>query len=154
MENYGGSRGLQALNEGEFIAPLGSGLCFSLVFRANTTVVLKACLNYVLLILSQRKHIGAWVTPPGGTRHYVQDKTGLTGKYDFNLAFDQGGSDNITVGSGVLAEGGRPPEPEASGLPTFSRAIEKQLGLKLVKAPDIPMDTLVIDHAERIPLGN
>src|ERR1035438_4159320 len=54
MENYGGSRGLQALNEGEFIAPLGSGLCFSLVFRANTTVVLKACLNYVLLILSQR----------------------------------------------------------------------------------------------------
>ena len=100
------------------------------------------------------EHIGAWVTPPGGTRHYVQDKTGLTGKYDFNLAFDQGGSDNITVGSGVLAEGGRPPEPEASGLPTFSRAIEKQLGLKLVKAPDIPMDTLVIDHAERIPLGN
>jgi len=97
--------------------------------------------------------IVGFVTPPGGTRHYVRDKTGLTGKYDFTLAFDQGGSD-IQVGPGVLAEGGRPPEPESAGLPNFSRAIEKQLGLKLVKAPDIPMDTLVIDHAERTPLGN
>ena len=97
--------------------------------------------------------IGGFVTPQGGTRHYVRDKTGLTGKYDFTLAFDQGGSDT-SVGPGVLAEGGRPPEPEAAGLPNFSKAIEKQLGLKLVKAPDIPMDTLVIDHAERTPLGN
>jgi uncharacterized protein (TIGR03435 family) len=99
--------------------------------------------------------IGTWVTPPGGTRHYVRDKTGLTGKYDFTLAFDQAGAGgDVTVGPGVLAEGGRPPEPEVTGLPNFSRAIEKQLGLRLVKAPDIPMDTLVIDHAERIPLGN
>jgi len=96
-----------------------------------------------------------FVTPPGGTRHYVRDKTGLTGKYDFNLAFDPAGAGgDVTVGPGVLAEGGRPPEPEVAGLPNFSRAIEKQLGLRLVKGPDIPMDTLVIDHAERIPLGN
>jgi uncharacterized protein (TIGR03435 family) len=82
----------------------------------------------------------------------VRDKTGLTGKYDFTLAFDRAGSD-IMVGPGVLAEAG-PPESEAGGLPNISKAIEKQLGLKLVKAPDIPMDTLVIDHAERTPLGN
>jgi uncharacterized protein (TIGR03435 family) len=98
--------------------------------------------------------IVGFVTPPGGTRHYVRDKTGLTGKYDFNLAFDQAAGGGIQVGLGVLGEESPPPEPEAGGLPNISKAIEKQLGLKLVKAPDIPMDTLVIDHAERIPLGN
>ena len=98
--------------------------------------------------------IVGFVTPPGGTRHYVRDKTGLPGKYDFTLAFNQAAGGDVTVGPGVLAEGGRPPEPEVAGLPNFSRAIEKQLGLRLVKAPDIPMDTLVIDHAERIPMGN
>jgi uncharacterized protein (TIGR03435 family) len=98
------------------------------------------------------EHITGFVTPPGGTRHYVRDKTGLTGKYDFKLAFDQAAG-GMTVGAGVLAEGG-PSEPEFGGLPNISKAIEKRLGLKLVKAPDIPMDTLVIDHAERIPVGN
>ena len=96
--------------------------------------------------------VGGFVSQPGGTRHYVRDKTGLTGKYDFTLAFDGAGGD-IMVGPGVLAEAG-PLEPEAGGQPNISKAIEKQLGLKLVKAPDIPMDTLVIDHAERTPLGN
>ena len=98
------------------------------------------------------ENIGGFVTPPGGTRHYVRDKTGLTGKYDFKLAFAQTEGD-IQVGPGLLADAG-PSQSEAGGLPNIAKAIEKQLGLKLVKAPDIPMDTLVVDHAERIPLGN
>jgi uncharacterized protein (TIGR03435 family) len=34
------------------------------------------------------------------------------------------------------------------------RALEQQLGLNLVKAKDIPLDTIVIDRAERTPAGN
>jgi uncharacterized protein (TIGR03435 family) len=98
------------------------------------------------------EHLAGFVTPSGATRHYVRDKTGLTGKYDFKLAFDQARS-NMSVGPGVLTGAG-PAEPEFGGLPDISKAIEKQLGLRLVKGPDLPMDTLVIDHAERTPLGN
>jgi len=41
-----------------------------------------------------------------------------------------------------------------SGLPNIFKALEQQLGLKLVKAKDIPLDTIVVDQAERIPAGN
>jgi uncharacterized protein (TIGR03435 family) len=41
-----------------------------------------------------------------------------------------------------------------SGLPNIFNALEKQLGLKLVKVKDVPVDMLVIDHAEKVPLGD
>ncbi|MGB0083700.1 MAG: TIGR03435 family protein [Terracidiphilus sp.] len=61
----------------------------------------------------------------------VIDKTGLTGNYEIDLKWtpdDQQGT------------------PDAG--PTFFTALEEQLGLKLVPAK-VPVDVLVIDHAER-----
>jgi len=41
-----------------------------------------------------------------------------------------------------------------SGLPDIFTALEKQLGLKLVKVKAVPVDVLVIDHVEKAPTGN
>lgn len=78
--------------------------------------------------------------------HFVIDKTGLTGTYDISLHWNSAGAyyglDNPVAGPGL---DGAPPmagtgdaSPENSGA-LFS-AIEKQLGLKLVrtKLPSVP----------------
>jgi len=72
----------------------------------------------------------------------VTDKTGLTGKYSYTLEF--------------ACEGCRGPgaaEPPAD-LATIFVAIEKQLGLKLEKTKDIPLDVIVVDHVDKTPTGN
>ena len=94
------------------------------------------------------------VTPDGDRTHYVNDKTGLTARYDIKLKFEQS-SDAIKVGPNVQAAlRAQDALGPGSGLPNIFKALEPQLGLKLVKAKDIPMDTIVIDSAEMIPVGN
>jgi uncharacterized protein (TIGR03435 family) len=71
---------------------------------------------------------------PGLTQivgHTVQDKTGLTGKYDFVLSWDP---DDHSTGS----------PPQAS----IFKAVEDQLGLKLEPAKG-NVDCLVIDHVDK-----
>lgn len=68
----------------------------------------------------------------------VVDKTGLTGKYDFDLIFTREDSLNDT------------PHPDYGSIFV---AIEKQLGLRLIPQK-IPVDYLIIDHVERVPTGN
>lgn len=95
-----------------------------------------------------------FVTAPGDRRHYVVDKTGISGRYDIRLKFDNRDS-AFKAGPDVLAAlGAQDPLAPGSGLPSIFKALEQQLGLKLVKAKDIPVNALVIDHAEQLPVGN
>jgi uncharacterized protein (TIGR03435 family) len=95
-----------------------------------------------------------WVTPQADRTRYVLDKTGLAGVYDFTLKFDEGDR-AIVLGPAAQSAPGAPGETEpGSGLPNIFKALERQLGLNLVKVKDIPKDTIVIDQAERIPVGN
>ena len=66
------------------------------------------------------------------------------------LKFDDGGRE-VVVGPQVTAPAAG---SDPAGLPNIFKAVEQQLGLRLVKANDIPQDTAVIDQAERAPLGN
>jgi uncharacterized protein (TIGR03435 family) len=75
-----------------------------------------------------------------GTRPFVLDKTGLPGRYEFHLAW-------------ALPLSYLPPDATPGGDTLFA-ALEKRLGLKLVKAKDAPMDLLVIDQAEKVPTEN
>lgn len=68
---------------------------------------------------------------PGMTGHFVENKTGLTGVYDFTLHYSA--SD--------------PPPPDSTA-PSLYTALEEQLGLKLEPTKG-PMQVLVIDHVER-----
>jgi uncharacterized protein (TIGR03435 family) len=92
----------------------------------------------------------------------IVDKTGLTAKYDFALEFDcQSRAGIAAIFRNLPAFAGRggdtpaPQEPDpGSGLPNIFVAIEKQLGLKLVKVKDVPTDILVIDRADKTPEEN
>ena len=68
----------------------------------------------------------------------VVDRTGLSGRYDFDLEF----APDESLWGGML------PRPENSDKPEFFRAIEEQLGLQL-KATKGPVDALLIDRIER-----
>lgn len=71
----------------------------------------------------------------------VVDMTGLYGVYDFTLTWSPDG-----------AASARPSDsPEG---PSLFTAIQEQLGLKLEFRKSIPLDVLVIDHVERVPVAN
>jgi uncharacterized protein (TIGR03435 family) len=69
------------------------------------------------------------------TRLPVIDKTGLTGFYQFDLKFANEAA------------------AEPSEGPSIFRAVQEQLGLKL-ESKKGPVDVLVVDRAEKIPLEN
>jgi uncharacterized protein (TIGR03435 family) len=75
----------------------------------------------------------AWLleSPAGG---HVVDKTGITGDYDIKLSY-------ATT---------RSPD---SNLPDIFTALQEQLGLKLVPQK-VSVETLVIDHVDKIPTEN
>jgi hypothetical protein len=54
-----------------------------------------------------------------------------------------GGSD-IRFGNAAIAAGAKQ-STDPSGLPNIIKAIELELGLKMVKAPDISLDTIGYD---------
>jgi uncharacterized protein (TIGR03435 family) len=68
----------------------------------------------------------------------VVDKTGLTGKFDYDLKFTP---QDAPVDSPFAKYG------------SIFAAVEEQLGLKLVKQP-VPVDYLIIDHVDRVPIEN
>jgi uncharacterized protein (TIGR03435 family) len=72
--------------------------------------------------------------------HQVLDQTGLTGSYDFTLRWTPKPGETL---DDALMPG---PTPDPSG-PPLSRALENQLGLKLVPQ-DRPARVMVIDHVE------
>jgi uncharacterized protein (TIGR03435 family) len=80
----------------------------------------------------------------------VLDKTGLAGKYDFNLSFsrDERTSANFT---GNPTAG--PVDAVSDAPPDLFTAMQDQLGLKL-EQKKIPMDVVVVDRAERVPKEN
>ena len=89
-----------------------------------------------------------------GFRGSVVDKTGLTGRYDFALKF--GGRNAPGGGRSVAIPGDSGPNTvdDPDGLPGLFAALEKQLGLKLVRIKKAPVDMLVIDYMDRVPTPN
>jgi uncharacterized protein (TIGR03435 family) len=69
----------------------------------------------------------------------VVDKTGLRGKFDYNLNYSRtpsAAADNL-----------------ADSAPDFITAVRDQLGLRL-ESKKGPIDVLVIDHLEKAPTAN
>jgi uncharacterized protein (TIGR03435 family) len=76
----------------------------------------------------------------------VEDKTGLTGLYDFTLQLGGQGHDSPASGPDAT------PSADAPTGPSIFTAIQEQLGLKL-EAEKGPVQVLVIDHIEQ-PAAN
>ena len=86
----------------------------------------------------------ASVLQQGAVDRPVVDKTGLTGRYDFDLDWAPDESDF----AGMMRA--RPPLPEDSAKPGIFAALQQQLGLKLDATRGL-IDTIVIDHLEKPP---
>lgn len=96
-------------------------------------------------------------------RPRVADKTGLTGKYTFILEYYDASAANLDFaaifGRGGAASdtaNGSPPaarEP-GNGFPNIFVAVQKQLGLRLDKTADIPLDVIVVDSVDKAPTNN
>ena len=76
------------------------------------------------------------------TRMPVLDRTGIEGYFDIDLIYARDSG---------MPETNAAPEP-ADG-PSIYEAVQKQLGLKLEKRKG-PVDVLVVEHAEKVPLPN
>ncbi|HWF11382.1 MAG TPA: TIGR03435 family protein [Bryobacteraceae bacterium] len=84
----------------------------------------------------------------------VLDRTGLTGTYDFTLRFFCELC-QFAATNGAAAFPAPPlPADSPGGEPGIFTALRKQLGLKLNKVKDVPLDMIVVDHAEKIPTAN
>lgn len=87
--------------------------------------------------------------PMNGAQPRVVDRTGLTGAYEFTLEF---------AGAMVVPGAAPPSQQDAAAdpvdLPNIFVAIQKQLGLKLVKVNNVPVDMLIVDNADKIPTAN
>ena len=84
-----------------------------------------------------------------GKRPRVSDKTGLTALYTFTLDF---ACADCVASRPVGATAEAPPAAEDA--PTIFAALEQQLGLKAVKAPDVALEVIVIDRIDRVPIAN
>ena len=76
----------------------------------------------------------------------IDDKTGLTAVYEFHLQY---ASVNMSAAPGAAGAD----DSTLSG-PTLFAALADQLGLKLQKAKSVPVDVIVIDHADAVPAEN
>ncbi len=80
----------------------------------------------------------------------VVDKTGLNGVYEFTLSFW-----GIAILPALLPVDFAPRAPEPGEIgPSLFTALETQLGLKLTKMKDVPVDMLIVDHVDKVPTGN
>lgn len=71
----------------------------------------------------------------------IVNKTGLTGTYDYNLAFEP----QVRLAAAGTDQG----DP----LPSIFTAIQEQLGLRL-EEKKLPFEVVVIDHADKVPTDN
>lgn len=94
------------------------------------------------------------LTPAGSVpTPRVMDHTGLTGTYDFTLEYI--GGMLLSAGSQIAGGVETPADPVGGGGgPTLAAALEKQLGLTLKKVKDVPVDMIVVDHADKVPTDN
>jgi uncharacterized protein (TIGR03435 family) len=87
----------------------------------------RASLALITMLLSRMEH------------QVIVDQTGLTGEYQVQLRWAPGSG---TVGA-----------PDDSTAPSLFTAVQEQLGLKL-ESRNGPLDTIVVDQAEKIPAEN
>ncbi len=111
--------------------------------KAGPSSVLLTCRNMTVAQFADHiQHLSPEITLP------VADETGLAGVWDFSLTYSA-----IALRSPEPGPEGTPSASDPSGDQSLFEALEKQLGLKLVKRGRA-LPVYVIEHLDRDPSGN
>jgi uncharacterized protein (TIGR03435 family) len=95
---------------------------------------------------------GKSLEPNGSPQPRVADKTGLTEKkYTFIVEYNCPACAPL---SATTQTGSAPVENDPGGFPDIFGALQKQLGLRLDKATDVPTDVIVIESLNKMPTEN
>jgi uncharacterized protein (TIGR03435 family) len=85
----------------------------------------------------------------------VVDKTGLAARYTFILEYysegDAAWANRLSGNSGAASGSPASASDPGSGLPTIFVAIQKQLGLRLDKMANVPLDMIVVESVDKVP---
>jgi uncharacterized protein (TIGR03435 family) len=93
--------------------------------------------------------------PMGGPQPRVVDKTGLPGIYEFALEFAGVMFRPTAPSVPASSEAGAPAASDpGDGVPNLFKAVEEQLGLKLVKVKDVSVEVIVVDQVDKVPTEN
>jgi uncharacterized protein (TIGR03435 family) len=79
----------------------------------------------------------------------IVDKTGLSGKYDFNLEY----AGDPSIGGALAPAPALDAVDVGRGGPDIFTALETQLGLKLERTKAL-LEVLVVDHVDKTPTDN
>lgn len=96
--------------------------------------------NYSMAALAER--LGA---RPFNLDHFVIDKTGLAGLFDFEVKFAENAAEMKHALEGM--------ERGTQNGPSMIAILQDQLGFRF-KAQKAPVSSLVVEHAERVPTEN
>jgi len=152
-----GKDGFPILPPGPHTAQILSGGNWRFKYQERSVADLVANLGLMI----SRAQGTSMLSDPGTRRQRVTDQTGLTGKYNFTLEFSCPGCIAAVAVSAAPASQPRwdvPPAEAAGdpagGGPSIFVALEKQLGLRLDKVQDVPLDVIVVDHVDKVPTEN
>ncbi len=87
----------------------------------------------------------------------VVDNTGLSGKYTFILEYECPACVPLVTTSAASPDQGNssPPNVQESGFsPDIFVAVQKELGLKLIKGADVAMDVIMVQALDKTPTEN
>jgi uncharacterized protein (TIGR03435 family) len=119
---------------------------FAILPTGLATLITVPSQNGVTRVTAARQPLSTLISYLGRIlQQPVVDETGLTGTFDFHLAYAASRAPE-RVDATALPEASEP-------APTIVQAVEKQLGLRMERRR-MPVDILVIDHIERRPVGN
>jgi uncharacterized protein (TIGR03435 family) len=93
----------------------------------------------------------------GSFQPRVVDKTGLAGTYTFILEYDCPACAPLAAPLSANSDGGNSSAPivnEPGGFPDIFVAVQKELGLKLIKTAGVAMDLIVVEAIDKTPTEN
>ena len=141
-------------DDGSLVLPPGPQMFISLgrgtiIVQAQEKPVSELVKNLGRLIAqSLGENPGDFASP----KPRIIDKTGLTGENDFTLRFSCEGCQFAMINGALGALPG--PADSSDRVPDIFAALKTQLGLRLVKIKDIPLDVIVVDRVDKAPTAN
>jgi uncharacterized protein (TIGR03435 family) len=146
---------LKRNTEGMFILPPGPQMFTSLGWGVIVVQVQQKPIADLVKVMGRmiNQSLGENPNDFASPKARVLDRTGLTATYDFTLRFSCELC-QFAVTNGALAGPPPPPADSPGGQPSIFAAIQKQLGLKLNKVKDVPLDMIVVERVDKSPTAN